>query len=350
MRVLLIGGAGFIGSHVAVALAEAGHTPVIVDNMANSHAGVLDRISALAGVEVPALEADVRDEDRVMAFIEDTGPIDAVVHLAGLKSVAESVAQPELYYDVNISSTMALLRVMRRQGITRLVFSSSATVYGSNPSVPYSEDAQTGIGIANPYGRTKYMIEEILRDVCTADGSFACTALRYFNPVGAHPSGAIGEDPKGQPNNLMPIVARVARGDAESVAVFGTDYPTPDGTGLRDYIHVQDLALGHVRAAERSAEGFDVINLGTGVPVSVLDVIREYGAAAGVEIPYRVSPRRPGDVAVSYANAEKAERVLGWRAQQTLADACRDDWNWQRRSAGDRTASSKESPSAATGP
>lgn len=278
------------------------------------------------------LVSDVRDEAALSAFIEACGPVDVVIHLAGLKAVAESVAQPERYYDVNIGSTLSLLRVMKRHGIKNLVFSSSATVYGSNDAVPHAEDGEVGRGIANPYGKTKYVIEEILRDACAADDDLCVTALRYFNPVGAHASGLIGEDPRGIPNNLLPIVARAARGEIEAVAVFGNDYPTRDGTGVRDYIHVQDLALGHVRTAEREQRGFDVINLGTGTPASVLDVIHAYGAASGVDITYRVEGRRPGDVAVSYADADKALRTLGWEATRTLADACRDDWAWQQAS------------------
>ncbi len=330
MRVLLTGGAGFIGSHTAIALAEAGHRPLIVDDLSNSHAHVLARIAQLAGIEVPALVADIRDEQRVQDFITQHGPIDAVIHLAGLKSVAESAADPLRYYDVNISSTLAVVRLMRANSIHRLVFSSSATVYGSNSAVPHSEDARTGIGIANPYGKTKHMIEEILRDLSVTDPGFQCIALRYFNPVGAHPSGLIGEDPRGTPNNLMPIVASTASGSLDAVSVFGSDYPTPDGTGLRDYIHVQDLAEGHVRAAESDWTGFDAINLGTGMPVSVLELIYTYGEVSGVEVAYRLADRRAGDVAASYADAGKAATVLNWRATRTLADACRDSWNWQQ--------------------
>ncbi|MEJ1921953.1 UDP-glucose 4-epimerase GalE [Microbacterium sp. KHB019] len=333
MRVLLTGGAGFIGSHTALALLEAGHSPLIVDDLSNAHPDSISRIAQISGVAIPALIVDVRDEAAVSGFLQEHGPVDAVIHLAGLKAVGESVAQPERYYDVNIGSTLALLRVMKKHEIHNLVFSSSATVYGASENVPHAEDAHVGHGISNPYGKTKHMIEEILRDVSAADEQLRITALRYFNPVGAHPSGLIGEDPRGVPNNLMPIVARVASGALDSVVVFGDDYPTSDGTGVRDYIHVQDLAQGHVRAAERALPGFEAINLGTGVPASVLDVIREYGAAAGLNIPYRVAKRRPGDIAVSYADVSKARAVLDWQAKRTLADACRDDWAWQQNGA-----------------
>lgn len=335
VRVLLVGGAGFIGSHTAIALAKAGHFPLIVDDLSNSHLGVLERIASLAKFDVPYLIGDIRDEMAVSSFIDQHGPVDAVIHLAGLKAVGESVAHPTRYYDVNIGSTLALLRVMDQHGITNLVFSSSATVYGNSEAVPLVETAQVGVGLSNPYGKTKYMIEEILRDVCAANPKLRVTALRYFNPVGAHPSGLIGENPRGIPNNLMPVVARAARGELDMVAVFGADYETVDGTGIRDYIHVQDLARGHVLASERSMAGFDAINLGTGVPASVLEVIRAYGTEAGVCIPYSLEPRRPGDVAVSYADVTKAAELLGWRAEFGLVDACRDDWAWQQRAASD---------------
>ncbi len=330
MRVLLTGGAGFIGSHTAVALAEAGHQPLIVDDLSNARRDAIDRIRELAGTPVPALIADVRDESALSGFLTANGPVDAVIHLAGLKAVGESVAEPVRYYEVNLSTTLALLRTMSAQGIDRMVFSSSATVYGSAGAMPLTEDSETGSGITNPYGRTKHMIEKILADVCTATPSFRCAALRYFNPVGAHPSGLLGEDPLGVPNNLMPVVAKVAGGMVEAVSVFGTDYPTADGTAERDYIHVQDLARGHVHAIERLAPGFDAVNLGTGEPSSVLEVIRAYREASGAEIPYRHAGRRPGDLPVAFADVEKAARVLGWRAELTLADACRDDWNWRR--------------------
>lgn len=329
MRVLLTGGAGFIGSHTAVALSEAGHTPLIVDDLSNAVPDVVDRIGKITGTTPPALFADVRDEAALDAFIKANGPVDAVIHLAGLKAVGESVAQPARYYDVNIGSTLALLRVMARNDITNLVFSSSATVYGSNDDVPFTEETPTGTGITNPYGQTKFMIEQILRDVAVANPELRVTSLRYFNPVGAHPSAMIGEDPLGMPNNLMPVVARAAAGILPEVVVFGTDYQTPDGTGLRDYIHVLDLADGHVAASERAQAGFTVYNLGTGVPSSVRDVIAEYSRACGHEVPAREEARRPGDVATSFADPTKAERELGWKATRTLADACRDNWAWQ---------------------
>lgn len=328
MRVLLTGGAGFIGTHVAVALAEAGHEPLIVDDLSNAHAAAIERVERLTGTPVPALNADIRDEPALEAFLTAHAPVDAVIHLAGLKSVAESVEDPLRYYDVNIGSTLSLLRVMARRGIRTLVFSSSATVYGATDELPTPETAPIGRDLANPYGRTKAMIEDILRDAATADPTLRIVALRYFNPVGAHPSGMLGEDPLGRPNNLMPVVARAAAGTIDAVTVFGDDYDTPDGTGLRDYVHVDDLATGHVFAAERAEAGFDAVNLGTGVPVSVLDAVREFSAAAGREIAVRIVDRRPGDVAASYADVSKAASVLGWRAERSFAQACRDSWNW----------------------
>ncbi|MEW1961053.1 UDP-glucose 4-epimerase GalE [Microbacterium sp. NPDC077644] len=333
MRVLLTGGLGYIGSHTAIALSAAGHHVLIVDDLSNSHREVIDRIEALSGCTMPLLVADVRDEVALLGFLHDHGEVDVAIHFAGLKAVAESVANPERYYDVNIGTTLALLRAMEAHGIADLVFSSSATVYGSSKSVPHTEASSVGTGIANPYGKTKHMIEEILRDACAANPDLRTTALRYFNPVGAHPSGMIGENPRGFPNNLMPIVAGVATGERDEVTVFGHDYSTPDGSGVRDYIHVQDLARGHVLAAEYKSKGFEAINLGSGVPSSVLDLIRAYQEVSGRNIPYSLASRRPGDVAVSYADVVKAERVLGWKAEHTLLEACRDDWAWQQATA-----------------
>jgi UDP-glucose 4-epimerase len=329
MRVLLSGGAGYIGAHTAVALIEAGHEVIVVDDMSNSSPEAIARAGSLAGAEIPLLSADVRDEPRVRAFVQQRGPVDAVVHFAGLKAVGESVAQPVRYYDVNIGSAVAVLRLMAAESIPTIVFSSSATVYGRPETLPLREDSPTGIDLANPYGKTKRIVEELLKDAAAADPRLRAIALRYFNPVGAHPSGRIGEDPSGTPNNLMPYVARVAVGSLERVGIFGDDYETPDGTGLRDYIHVLDLAAGHVAALERAREGYEVYNLGTGVPVSVRELIAAFEHAAGREIPTAVLPRRAGDVAASYCDPSKAREALGWSATRSIDEACRDSWRWQ---------------------
>ncbi len=329
MRVLLAGGAGYIGAHVAVALIDAGHDVIVVDDLSNSRAEAISRVERITGGTVPLLVADARDEDAVAGFVRDHAPVDAVIHLAGLKAVGESVAEPVRYYDVNLGSALALLKVMAREGIPTIVFSSSATVYGEPESLPLTEESRTGIDLANPYGKTKRMIEEILHDASAADPALRVVSLRYFNPVGAHTSGLIGEDPAGIPNNLMPYVARVAVGALDEIGVFGDDYETPDGTGLRDYIHVVDLAEGHVRALEQAKPGYEVYNLGTGTPVSVLELIASFERAAGRTLPTRIRERRPGDIAASWCDPAKAERELGWRATRTIDDASRDAWNWQ---------------------
>lgn len=329
MRVLLAGGAGYIGAHTAISLIEAGHEVCVVDDLSNSSAESLIRVERITGAHVPLLTADVRDESALEAFIRAQGGVDAVIHFAGLKAVGESVAEPVRYYDVNIGSAISVLRVMSTLGIRTIVFSSSATVYGDPAVLPLTEDAPTGIDLTNPYGKTKRMIEEILRDASVADPALEVVVLRYFNPVGAHESGLIGEDPTGTPNNLMPYVARVAVGSLERVGVFGADYDTPDGTGLRDYIHVVDLAAGHVAALEHATAGYEVFNLGTGVPVSVLELIAAFERASGRSIPRVVLPRRPGDVAASYCDPSKAATELGWKAVHTIDDACRDSWRWQ---------------------
>ncbi len=329
MRVLLTGGAGFIGVHTAIALTNAGHEIVIVDDLSNSSAESVARLTRIIGHEVPLLAADVRDEAKLTAFVAEHAPIDAVIHLAGLKAVGESVSQPLHYYEVNLGSTLSLLRVMAATGIRTLVFSSSATVYGTPASLPLAEDAPSGVDLTNPYGKTKHMIEEILKDASVADPALQVVSLRYFNPVGAHPSGLLGEDPIGTPNNLMPYVSRVAIGALDRVGVFGNDYDTPDGTGQRDYIHVVDLAAGHVAALEHARAGYDVYNLGTGTPVSVLELIAAFERASGRRIPWTMLPRRAGDVAASYCDPAKARRELGWQANLTIDDACRDTWKWQ---------------------
>ncbi|WP_374311825.1 UDP-glucose 4-epimerase GalE [Microbacterium sp.] len=329
MRVLLTGGAGYIGAHTAVALIEAGHDVLVVDDLSGTSAEAVARIERITGASVPLLVADVRDREALSAFVREHAPVDAVIHLAGLKAVGDSVAQPVRYYDVNLGTSITLLEVMAAEGIRTVVFSSSATVYGTPEHLPLSEDSPTGIDLANPYGKTKRIIEEILSDAAAADPGLSAVSLRYFNPVGAHPSGLIGEDPHGIPNNLMPFVSRVAIGALPEVSVFGTDYDTPDGTGLRDYIHVTDLAAGHVAALERAEAGYEVYNLGTGKPVSVLELIAAFERASGREIPRRLTARRPGDVAASYCDPGKAERALGWSTRLTIDDACRDYWNWQ---------------------
>ncbi|WP_169581004.1 MULTISPECIES: UDP-glucose 4-epimerase GalE [Microbacterium] len=329
MRVLLTGGAGYIGAHTAIALIEAGHEVLIIDDMSGTSAAAVARIEEITGTDVPMLESDLRDEATLTAFVRENAPVDAVVHLAGLKAVGESMANPIRYYDVNIGTSVTLLKVMAAEGIHTIIFSSSATVYGTPEHLPLTEESPTGIDLANPYGKTKRIIEEILADAAAADPELRAVSLRYFNPVGAHPSGLIGEDPHGIPNNLMPFVSRVAIGALPEVSVFGTDYDTPDGTGLRDYIHVTDLADGHVAALEHAQPGYEVYNLGTGEPVSVLQLIEAFERASGREIPRRLAPRRPGDVAATYGDPSKAERVLGWSTKLTIDDACRDYWNWQ---------------------
>lgn len=328
MRVLLTGGAGYIGSHVAVELVAAGHTPLIVDNLVNSSQEVLTRLRELTGDPIEFHDIDLRDEEAMRELFR-TRSIDACIHLAGLKAVGESVAKPLEYYRNNIESSLVLATVMKEFGVNRLVFSSSATVYGSSTELPLRESGQVGVGITNPYGQTKFMIEQVLNDLSVADPELEVTNLRYFNPVGAHPSGRIGEDPAQIPNNLAPYVLQVAVGRLDKVNIFGGDYPTPDGTGVRDYIHVMDLAAGHVRALERSQPGARVFNLGTGTGTSVLELIDSFRRASGREIPAVVVDRRPGDAAATYADVTLAQQELGWTAIRSIDDACVDSWNWQ---------------------
>lgn len=328
MNILLTGGAGYIGSHTAVELLASGHKVVIIDNLSNSSKESIERIKDITESSVPFYEADLRDHDAVDAvFTEHT--VDAVIHFAGLKAVGESVSEPLSYYDNNIISSLTLLSVMQRHGVERLVFSSSATVYGTPSHLPLTEESPTGTGITNPYGWTKYIIEQILRDVAKADPSWEISILRYFNPVGAHPSGLIGEDPRGVPNNLLPFVSQVAVGKREQVSVFGDDYKTPDGTCLRDYIHVVDLANGHLAAINHLKQGVSIYNLGTGRGTSVFEVIEAFRKASGEKIPYTVMPRRPGDIEASYAAVDRANTELEWKATRTIIDACRDSWKWQ---------------------
>ena len=326
--ILVTGGAGYIGSHTLIELINNNFEVVVIDNLANSSHESLRRVEQIAGHEIPFIEADVRDQSA-LDDIFTTYDIDSVIHFAGLKAVGESVAKPLEYYDNNLVSTLALLEAMREHSIKQLIFSSSATVYGSPSELPLRETSTVGVGLTNPYGKTKYMIEQIIQDYCAANPAFEATILRYFNPIGAHESGQIGEDPNGIPNNLLPYVAQVAVGKLQSVGVFGDDYDTPDGTGVRDYIHVVDLARGHVAALQHMKAGANVYNLGTGSGTSVLEIIKAFSKACGRDLPYEIKPRRAGDIAACYANCSKAERELGWRAELSIEQACADSWRWQ---------------------
>ena len=325
---LVTGGAGYIGSHTLIELINNNFEVVVIDNLANSSRESLRRVEQITGHEIPFIEADVRDQSA-LDDIFTTYSIDSVIHFAGLKAVGESVAKPREYYDNNLVSTMTLLEAMREHSVKQLVFSSSATVYGSPSELPLRETSTVGVDLTNPYGKTKYMIEQIIQDYCAADPAFEATILRYFNPIGAHQSGQIGEDPNGIPNNLLPYVAQVAVGKLQSVGVFGNDYDTPDGTGVRDYIHVVDLARGHVAALQHMKAGTNVYNLGTGSGTSVLEIIKAFSKACSRDLPYEIKPRRAGDIAACYADCSKAERELGWRAKLSIEQACADSWRWQ---------------------
>ncbi|EKO3501267.1 UDP-glucose 4-epimerase GalE [Vibrio fluvialis] len=329
MDVLITGGMGYIGSHTCVQMIAAGMTPIMVDNLCNAKAEVLNRIEALTGVRPAFYLGDIRDE----AFLDSVfakHDVQAVIHFAGLKAVGESVSKPIEYYDNNVNGTLVLVRSMRNAGVKSLVFSSSATVYGDPQTVPITETSPTG-ATTNPYGRSKYMVEQCLSDLVIAEPEWSITLLRYFNPVGAHPSGTMGEDPQGIPNNLMPFIAQVAVGRREKLAVFGNDYATPDGTGIRDYIHVMDLADGHIAALQvvGTQAGLHIYNLGTGKGSSVLDMVNAFSQACGKAVPYEICPRRPGDIAECWASTEKAQRELGWQAKLSLADMTADTWRWQ---------------------
>ncbi len=326
MKILLTGGAGFIGSHTAVELLDAGYEVVIVDNFVNSKPEAIRRVEAITGKTVTLYRSDVTDKSALETVFKEN-QIDAVIHFAGLKAVGESVKLPILYYRNNIDSTLTLLETMKQYGCTKLIFSSSATVYGDPATVPITEDMPTG-NCSNPYGRTKYMIEEILKDACHADPSLSVVLLRYFNPIGAHKCGLLLEDPNDIPNNLMPYILKVAIGKLQHLNVFGNDYPTADGTGVRDYIHVTDLAKGHVAAVSyaNTHKGVEAFNLGTGNGYSVLDVVKTFDQASGRTLPYVITNRRPGDIAACYASPEKARNGLGWKAELTLDDMCRDSW------------------------
>jgi UDP-glucose 4-epimerase len=327
MPILLTGGAGYIGSHTALALVQAGHEVVLLDNLSNSRRGVVERLRQITGRTLAFHEADVRDRQRVAEVLRDHG-CTAVVHFAGLKAVGESVEKPLEYFDNNVGGTISLLQAMQDTGVSSIVFSSSATVYGEPRYLPLDEAHPTSA--VNPYGLTKLHIEEMLADVCRADPAWRVACLRYFNPAGAHPSGLIGEDPNGIPNNLMPYIAKVASGELTSLGVFGDDYPTPDGTGVRDYIHVMDLAEGHAAALSflQQQAGWHAINLGTGRGYSVLEMVRAFEKACGHSVPREFKPRRPGDVASCYANPAKALSSLGWRATRGIDDMCDSTWHW----------------------
>ncbi|WP_189532446.1 UDP-glucose 4-epimerase GalE [Paludibacterium paludis] len=328
--VLVTGAAGYIGSHTCIELLKAGFDIVAVDNFCNSKPESLRRVQSIAGRELTFYQADIRDGQALDRILADH-PVDGVIHFAALKSVGESVAQPLRYYENNIVGTLVLLESLRKAGVRRIVFSSSATVYGDPLSVPINETCPIGV-ITNPYGRSKRMMEEILEDVAKAEPGWQIGLLRYFNPAGAHESGLIGEDPNGIPNNLMPYISQVAVGKLAALNVFGNDYPTHDGTGVRDYIHVVDLAVAHVKAIQTltAVEGVLTLNLGTGQGYSVLDMVKAFSDACGHTIPYVIAPRRNGDVACCYADPARAREVLGWQATRTLQDMCRDSWRWQQ--------------------
>ncbi len=329
MAVLLPGGAGYIGSHTAVELLNAGKEIVIIDNYSNSKPEVLEEIKKITGKDFKVYKMDYRDKEKLEKVFQEN-KIDAVINFAGFKAVGESVQKPLEYYDNNIGGAVALLETMKKYGVNKFIFSSSATVYGDPETIPITEDCKTG-GTTNPYGTTKLFIEQILKDTYASDNNWDICILRYFNPVGAHESGRIGEEPQGIPNNLMPYIVRVAAGKLEQLSVFGNDYNTPDGTGVRDYIHVVDLAKGHVLALEKLEEkqkGLYIYNLGTGTGYSVLDMVKAFENATGKKVPYKIAPRRPGDIATCYADPKKAKEELGWEATKTLEDMCKDSWNY----------------------
>lgn len=331
MKILVTGGAGFIGSHTVVELQQAGHEVVVFDNLCNANPVVIDRIEAITGKRPVFIEGDIRDEAALTSVFAEHGPIDSVIHFAGLKAVGESVIKPLEYYDNNVNGTLCLLRAMRAAGCKNIIFSSSATVYGTPDACPIPE-TQPKHEATNPYGRTKGQIEDILTDVQHAMPEWNVVLLRYFNPIGAHESGTMGEDPCGIPNNLMPYITQVAVGKLERLGVFGDDYDTPDGSGVRDYIHVVDLARGHVAAlkALKPEGGVSIYNLGTGKGTSVLELVHAFEAATGVKIPYDIKPRRAGDIAACWADCSKAEHELGWKAEFGIERMCADSWRWQK--------------------
>ena len=329
MKVLVTGGAGYIGSHTCLELLESGHQVVVIDNLCNSNPESLNRVQELTGKSLAFYEGDVRDEGLLRKIFGEHA-VDCVIHFAGLKAVGESVAKPWEYYDNNLNSTLVLTKVMKEAGVKKLIFSSSATVYTGDNEMPLKETSRTG-NCTNPYGWTKFMTEQILSGMAHADKEWSIVLLRYFNPIGAHESGRIGEDPRGIPNNLMPYITQVAVGRRDHLSVFGDDYDTPDGTGVRDYIHVVDLAKGHVASVSYAAShtGCEVFNLGTGVGYSVLDMVHTFIDVNRVPVPYEIVERRPGDLATCYADPAKSAQILGWKAERDLQDMCRDSWNWQ---------------------
>ena len=331
MNVLVTGGAGYIGSHTCVELLENGYGVVVIDNLVNANPVSLKRVEQITGKTVKFYEGDVRDEALLRKIFAEND-ISCVIHFAGLKAVGESVEKPWEYYDNNLNTTLVLTKVMKEVGMKSIIFSSSATVYTSDNEMPLKETSRTG-GCTNPYGWTKYMTEQILSGISHADPDWSVVLLRYFNPIGAHKSGLMGENPRGIPNNLMPYITQVAIGRREKLSIFGNDYPTPDGTGVRDYIHVMDLAKGHVAAVKFATEnkGTEVFNLGTGIGYSVMDTVNTFMEVNHVDVPYQIVGRRAGDIATCYADPAKSKEVLGWTAQETLADMCRDSWNWQQK-------------------
>lgn len=331
MKILVTGGTGYIGSHTCVELIQEGHMPVIIDNLYNSSPKVIDVIEQLTGTRPVFYSDDIRDENALRRIFSEHPDIACVIHFAGLKAVGESVRKPLEYYDNNVGGTVTLCRVMQDVGIKNIIFSSSATVYGDPATVPILENFP--LSVTNPYGRTKLMLEEILQDLHVADSDWNVVLLRYFNPIGAHESGDLGEDPNGIPNNLMPYIAQVAIGRLEKLRVFGNDYPTPDGTGVRDYIHVVDLAKGHVAALQKTVghQGVSIYNLGTGKGYSVLEVLHEFEKACGKTLPFEITPRRAGDIATCYADPSKAKDELGWVATRDMERMCTDHWNWQKK-------------------
>ena len=330
MKILVTGGAGYIGSHTCVELLNEGYEVVIMDNLYNANIKAVERIEQITGKKVTFYQTDMLDRDGVKAIF-DNEKIDAVIHFAGLKAVGESVVKPIEYYTNNMSGTLILCDEMRNHGVKNIIFSSSATVYGSPAEIPITENCPKGTA-TNPYGWTKWMLEQVLTDIHTADPEWNVILLRYFNPIGAHPSGTMGENPNGIPNNLMPYITQVAVGKLKELGVFGNDYDTPDGTGVRDYIHVVDLANGHVKALKKIEEnaGLCIYNLGTGHGYSVLDIVKNFEEANGIKIPYSIKPRRPGDIATCYCDPGKAERELGWKAQYGIKEMCADSWRWQK--------------------
>ncbi|MBP7060112.1 MAG: UDP-glucose 4-epimerase GalE [Lachnospiraceae bacterium] len=330
MAILVTGGAGFIGSHTCVQLLNAGYEVIVLDNLCNASEKSLDRVRELTGKDLKFYKGDILDRD-ILDKVFETENISSVIHFAGLKSVGESVKKPLEYYDNNITGTLTLVDVMRQHNVKNIIFSSSATVYGDPAEIPITEKCPKG-QCTNPYGWTKSMLEQILTDIQHADNEWNVVLLRYFNPIGAHPSGRMGENPNGIPNNLMPYITQVAVGKLKELSIFGDDYDTTDGTGVRDYIHVMDLADGHVKALSKLAKGtgLSIYNLGTGTGYSVLDIVHNFERATGIKIPYRVAPRRAGDIAVCYSNADKAKKELGWEAKYGILEMCRDSWNWQK--------------------